>query len=171
MPEINLIEDAIKFREALESTVAEFDAETLSAIEVGFDCDEEGWIFIHGDRRPVHEADGDWTIEMDDENTLFMEHWVEARDARYEGESLSLKKMDGSSVELSPIDEAEEEHEEEDPLPAAIGEMIRTVLLQAKDDGVFKPLTEKAPLQLCVEDFSGTWEWPEQEELGTSNLA
>jgi hypothetical protein len=74
-------------------------------------------------------------------------------------------------VELSPIDDLEEEHDEEDPLPAAIGDMIRTVLLQAKGDGVFKPLAEKAPLQLCVEDFSGTWEWPEPEEMGTDNLA
>jgi len=35
MPEINLLQDAQIFRAALERKVAEFQADTLSAIEVG----------------------------------------------------------------------------------------------------------------------------------------
>ena len=171
MPEINLLQDAQTFRAALEQKVAELHSETLSAIEVGYDCDEEGWIYIHADRRPVHEADGDWTVEMDEDQVLSMEHWIDAQDARFEGEPVSLRKVDGSAVALSALDDDELERDEEDPMPAAIGEMIRSVLFQAKADGVFKPLTDKGPLQLAVEECNGAWAWPEEEEQGTANLA
>jgi hypothetical protein len=171
MPEINLLQDAQIFRAALERKVAEFQADTLSAIEVGYDCDDQGWIYIHADRRPVHEADGDWTIEMEEEEIVAMEHWIEAREARYEGEVLSVRKIDGTAVALSALDDDELEHEENDELPAAIGEMIRSVLFEAKADGLLKPLTEKGPVQLGVEEYNGAWSWPRQEEQGSANLA
>ncbi|MBU6303195.1 MAG: hypothetical protein KGS60_16730 [Verrucomicrobia bacterium] len=167
MPEINLLQDAKTFRAALEQRVAEFQSETLSAIEVGYDCDDRGWIYIHADRRAVHEADGDWTIEMDEDDVVPMEHWVTAREARYEGEPLSVKRVDGSAVALSALDDDEMEHEEADDLPAAIGEMIRSVLFEAQADGLFKPLTDRGPLSLGVEEYSGAWSWPREGEPET----
>ena len=174
MPIINLKQDALLFRKFLDEKVDELSAKTISAIEVGYDGDQGGWIFIHGDSRKEHERDGEWTAEVGEDNTLDMSHWIEAIEERFEGQSVSLTKIDDTTIELPPIDldaDEDEDDDSDDPLPAAIGEMIQKVLLGAKEDGLFKHLTSKREVQLDIEDFNGAWGWPTYEELGKINLA
>ena len=68
-------------------------------------------------------------------------------------------------------DDEGEEACEGDCFTTAVGEMIFDVLMRAKDDGVFAPLTAQGQVQLDIEDFYGGWGWPKYEELGVTNLA
>ena len=139
----------------------------MSALEFGYSCDQAGWIFIHADERDEHERDGEWTAAIDEDNYIDFEHWVEAVEARFEGESFTVMCVDGSSFVVSA--EGEEEADE-DPFVVAIGKMILSVLMQAKQDRVFTSLEKFGAVQLDIEDFNGGWGWPEYDELGKVNL-
>lgn len=174
MNTIDLREDSKTFRRQLERAVNELNKskEPLSALEFGYDCDQGGWIFIHADRREQHERDGEWTSHIDD-NKIDLPHWIEAIEANFEVEEIELIKIDGSRVILPSFDDEHEPDEDEEggPLNLAVGEMILHVVMAAKSDGLFKPLSTRGPLQLDIEDFNGGWAWPEYDDLGTTNLA
>lgn len=173
MQTVDLREDAKVFRRELEAAVENIvnsKPSCLSAIEIGYSCDQSGWIFIHADERPVHERDGEWTSYIEDDQCIQYEHWIEAIEASFEGEAFTVIKYDGSKFEVA-YDEDELVEESEDPFVKAVGEMILEVLMAAKVDGVFSRLEQFGPVQLDIEDFNGGWGWPEFDELGKTNLA
>jgi len=176
MRTIDLRKDAKVFRRELESSVKSLTTAkpaSLSALEIGYSCDQSGWIFIHADERPTHERDGQWTTSIDEDRCIDCGHWIEAIESSFEGEAFTVIKIDGTQLVVPALDEdAEEESEDgDDPFTVAIGEMILAVLLKAKSDGVFKPLKSYGDVQLDIEDFNGGWGWPEYDGLGKTNLA
>lgn len=78
MPKIKPNEDAVAIRRYLESRVKEIAAagEGLSAIEIGYEVNQAGWVFVNADRREQHERDGEWTSGLDDSELLELAHWV-----------------------------------------------------------------------------------------------
>ena len=77
MQTIDLREDAKVFRRELESNVKSIVAAkpaSLSALEIGYSCDQSGWIFIHADERPQHERDGQWTTKIDEDRCVDFGH-------------------------------------------------------------------------------------------------
>ena len=175
MQTIDLREDAKAFRRELESNVQSIVAAkpaSLSALEIGYSCDQSGWIFIHADERPQHERDGQWTTKIDEDRSIDFGHWIDAIESGLEGEAFTVIKIDGTSFVVPAFDEdAEEQDDADDPFTVAIGEMILAVLLDAKSDGVFTPLKPYGDVQLDIEDFNGGWGWPEYDDLGKTNLA
>lgn len=175
MQTIDLREDAKVFRRELESNVQSIVAAkpaSLSALEIGYSCDQSGWIFIHADERPQHERDGQWTTKIDEDRSIDFGHWIDAIESGFEGEAFTVIKIDGTSFVVPAFDEdAEEQDDADDPFTVAIGEMILAVLLDAKSDGVFTPLKPYGDVQLDIEDFNGGWGWPEYDDLGKTNLA
>jgi hypothetical protein len=176
MRTIDLRDDAKVFRRELESnvkTIAAAKPASLSALEIGYSCDQSGWIFIHADERPKHERDGQWTTSIDEDRCIDFGHWIEAIESSFEGESFTVIKIDGTQFVVPALDEDTEEESEDgdDPFTVAIGEMILDVLLKAKSDGVFKPFKSYGDVQLDIEDFNGGWGWPEYDDLGKTNLA
>ena len=176
MGKIDLRKDAKKFRRELNKTVKSLakSTEPISALEFGYDCDQGGWIFIHADRRPQHDRDGQWTVDLDDDNTIEMPHWIEAIDANFEGEEIQLTKFDGTKLVIPGFDSEDAPHDEEEdggPIVVAIGEMIHDVVMSAKTEGLFADLGKPGTIQLDIEDFNGGWGWPEYDDLGKTNLA
>ena len=179
MTTIDLKRDGETLRNSLKSLIDSLSSEvgsTLSAIEIGYDCDQGGWICIHPDRRPEHNRDGTWTNALDDdENVIKMPHWIEAIELGYEGEEVEVIRFDGSTFVIPPTEEdsdpEDEETENADALVPAIGDMIYAVLMAAKKDGMFVALSKFGAVQLDVEEFNGGWAWPEYDELGKTNLA
>jgi hypothetical protein len=176
MKTIDLREDAKVFRRELESTVKSIATDkpaSLSALEIGYSCDQSGWIFIHADERPQHERDGQWTAKIDEDRCIDFEHWIEAIESSFEGEAFTVIKINGTQFVVPALDvDAEEQDEDaDDPLVVAIGEMILDVLMNAKLVGVFTPLKAFGDVQLDIEDFKGGWGWPEYDNLGKTNLA
>ena len=173
MKTVDLREDAKVLRRELEAAIKSIVASkptSLSAIEIGYSCDQSGWIFIHPDERSTHERDGQWTTSIEDDKCINFDHWIEAVEASFEGEAFTVIKYDGSKFEVA-FDEDESEDQAEDPFVTAVGEMILGVLKAAKADGVFSSLTHFGPVQLDIEDFNGGWGWPEYDDLGKTNLA
>jgi hypothetical protein len=182
MRTIDLQKDGKRFREELEAKVASLAAnpnssQPISALEIGYDCNQGGWIFIHDDRRSPHERDGEWTLKIDDDNVIDYSYWAVAIEASFEGEDISVIKFDGSKFVIpatdldSEDDEIYDEETDVGSLPVAIGEMIHGVLMLAKADECFAELGEPGTIQLDIEDFNGEWGWPAYEELGVTNLA
>jgi hypothetical protein len=176
MQTIDLSEDAKAFRRGLESKVISIAAakpSSLSALEIGYSCDQFGWIFINADERPQHERDGEWTIKIDEDLCIDFGHWIEAIESTFEGKAFTVIKIDGTQFVVPASDEVVEGQSEDadDPFTVAIGEMILAVLMNAKLDGVFTPLKIFGDVQLDIEDFNGGWAWPEYDDLGKTNLA
>ena len=176
MQTIDLREDAKVHRRGLESNVKSIAAAkpaSLSALEIGYSCDQSGWIFIHADERPQHERDGQWTTRIDEDRCIDFEHWIEAIESSFDGEAFTVIKIDGTPFVVAALDEDAEEQDDDadDPFVVAIGEMILDVLVNAKSDGVFTPLNTFGAVQLDIEDFNGGWGWPVYDELGKTNLA
>jgi hypothetical protein len=175
MPTIDLRQDAVTFRRGLEVRIGEIVSENgapVCAVEVGYDCGQGGWVFVHADRRNRHQRDGKWTSDIRDDNVIPMPHWAEAVEARFEGEVVTVQRHDGSSFVVPAFDEdAEEDPDSEDPFAAAVGEMLLDVLTSAKADGVLRILGPAGTIQLDIEDFNGTWAWPEYDDLGKTNMA
>ncbi len=176
MQTIDLRKDAALFRRELESAVKAIAADkpaSLSALEIGYSCDQSGWIFIHADHRSQHDRDGEWTTKIDEDACIDFEHWIEAIDGRFDGDAFSVIRVDDSQFIVPALDEDAEEHNEDadDPFVTAVGEMILDVLMTAKADGVFAPLKNLGDVQLDIEDFNGGWGWPEYDDLGKTNLA
>ncbi len=175
MQTIDLREDAKVFLHELESKVQLIVAAkpaSLSALEIGYSCDQAGWIFIHADERSQHERDGQWTTRIDEDQYIDFGHWIEAIEAGFEGEAFNVIRIDGTQFVVPALDEDADEQnvDTDDPLTAAIGEMILAVLMDAKSDGVFKPFKSYGDVQLDIEDFNGGWGWPEYDDLGKTNL-
>jgi hypothetical protein len=176
MRTIDLRDDAQLFLRALASNVAAIaasDPASLSALEFGYSCDQSGWIFIHADERPEHERDGEWTTKIDEDKCIEFDHWIEAVESSFEGEPFAVIKIDGTQFVVPAFDEDAEVQDDngDDPFVVAIGQMILSVLLNAKDDDVFAPLKKFGSVQLDIEDFNGGWGWPEYDDLGKTNLA
>jgi hypothetical protein len=80
MPQIKPQEDAAAIRRYLDSRVREIAAsrDAVSAIEIGYEVSQAGWVYVHADCRAQHERDGEWTLGLNDNNVLELAHWVGA---------------------------------------------------------------------------------------------
>ncbi len=119
MTKIRFEEDAAAIRRYLDSRVHEFIAlaTPISAIEVGYEVSQAGWVYIHADRREQHQRDGEWTSSLDDEPLLEMSHWVEAdpeevgrflleiiQTARADGLFSTLKRSGSIQLDIEDFD-------------------------------------------------------------------
>jgi hypothetical protein len=135
----------------------------VSRIDIGFGLYQSGWACLVFDTRRNPEPDGDWTLHID-ETVLERPRWVTACDTVKKG-SLKVILLDGSSRELPAGAKGKRQ------LVAALGDMLRAVLLQARADGVFASLPKTARCELGVEEQEGTYGWPVYEERKQDNLA
>jgi hypothetical protein len=133
----------------------------VSRIDFGFGLyHESGWVCLVFDTRADPEPDGEWTMHIEG-NDLERPRWVKACEAVEEG-PLALVLPDGTQREL-PAGAM-------DQLVAAIGDMLRAVLLKARADGLFTVLPKTDRCELGVEEQEGSYGWPEYESRGVDNL-
>jgi hypothetical protein len=137
------------------------EAGPVTRIDVGFGLYQSGWVCLVFDTRPDAEPDGEWN-EYIEETVLERPSWAKACEA-VEAGALVLILPDGTRQELPA--------EATDQLVAALGGMLRGVLLKARADGVFARLPKTARCELGVEEQDGSYGWPAYEERGQDNLA
>lgn len=135
----------------------------ITAVEVGYEFDQRGWLFVYFDTRATHGRDGEWTRFLDDKHSRrgFLErpHWHAAFMTL---EPVTVVLTDGTEESLGEV-----------TAPAfaeILGEFVRDVVLRLKDEGIFDPLPKSDGCQLDIEDFNGRWVWPEFYDLGKLNL-
>jgi hypothetical protein len=132
----------------------------VSRIDVGFGLYQSGWVCLVFDTRRNPEPDGEWNEYIED-TVLERPKWAKACEA-VEAGPLTLVLPDGTRRELAAGDTG--------PLVAALGGMLRAVLLMARDDGVFSGLPKAPRCELGVEEQDGSYGWPAYESRGTDNL-
>jgi hypothetical protein len=176
--ELDLRKDAADFRAELVKKVRAYAARAakspkvpaVSAVEIGYEFAQLGWILVHFDTRPKHDRDGEWTV-FEEKDLLLRPKWyqvVEALDGfDEEGEqdlkgrvvlvTVAGKKIDGAKLS-------------EEDFSGALGAMLKHVLLECRGEGLFAQLPKSARCQLDIEEFNGTWAWPEYEKLGKVNV-
>ena len=133
----------------------------VSRIDVGFGVDYGGWVCLVFDTRRNPEPDGEWN-EYIEETVLERPKWGKADDAVADG-PLTVILPDGTRRELAAGDGG--------GLVTAIGDMLRAVLLQARDGAVFAALAKAPRCELGVEEQDGNYGWPAYESRRTDNLA
>lgn len=137
-------------------------SKTVRRIDVGYQCDQAGWVALIFDTRPKAEPDGRWTLHIREGNTLDRPGWLAAF------ESLE----DGPMVVVLP-DGAERKLRKGgfEKLTTILGDLLKGVLLKAKADGIIDGLPKARRCELAVEEQSGGYGWPIYEERGRENLA
>ena len=134
---------------------------TVARVDVGFGLDEPAWVCLVFDTRSDAEPDGEWNGHIQG-NDLERPQWAEAFDAACDGEALTLILPDGAR--LAPVEDGDE-------LVAAVGDMLKAVLLKARADGLFEALPRAPRCELGVEEQNGGYGWPVYDERGRENLA
>jgi hypothetical protein len=156
---IDLKNDGLIFRKELEKFLSSLLDKNISAIEIGYEASQSGWIFIHADSRTSHDRDGKWTNEIADDKLIKMTHWDQSSD---DAEEITITDYKGNTTTFLA-------DESDNDLEIAVGKMILNEMRKAKTDGLFAELSNKK-IQFDIEDFNGCWAWPEYEELGIKNL-
>jgi hypothetical protein len=94
-------------------------------------------------------------------------HWLEANEALRE-DDLAVVLPGGARVEIPAVGPWGLRYEQ---LATVLGQLLRTVVLQARADGMFAALPKAAQCELGVEHFNGAYGWPQYEARGEDNLA
>jgi hypothetical protein len=130
------------------------DADPISQITLGYEFSQGGWVALVFDTRPDGSPDGEWNSYIE-ENSLEFPHWEQAVDALFD---------DGEVIELTLPGGKKKKFGEDDELAEPIGEMLKDLLLQARQDKLFAklPLADKS--SMGVEHHDGAYGWPAYEK-------
>ena len=134
---------------------------SVKRIDVGYQCDQAGWVALIFDTRPDAEPDGEWNSHIEG-NTLDRPDWLAAFES-LEGAPLVVVLPDGKERKLRKGSF--------EKLTTIFGELLKEVLLKAKADGVLAGLQKAPGCELGVEEHDGAFGWPVYEERGQENLA
>jgi len=131
-------------------------------IDVGFQCEQDGWVVLIFDTRPDAQPDGEWNSFID-KNLFRRQHWQEALLALEDG-SVEVLLPDGKKRKITGETEFED-------FVALFGDLLKGVLLKARADGVFKSLPKAEECHMGVEEQEGRYGWPAFEDRGKDDLA
>lgn len=112
----------------------------IKLIEIGFQVDQVGLIKVFFDCRPNAKPDGSWTQKLDNEY-LERSHWPEL-------------------CELYGYDFIVQE----------LGKIIKSVLLEVREEGAFQALNKYSDCELGIEEINGNFGWPLYEKRGVENV-
>jgi len=135
------------------------DGGPVSFIEVGFEYDQAAWVVVVFDTRPDMEPDGEWNSHIEGQ-ALQRPTWLEAGEAIYE-RPVTLIQLDGSEQALEVGTE----------LAEPLGELLKSVLLRARSEGVFARLPKTRDCEIGVEHQNGVYSWPAYDDRKKENLA
>jgi hypothetical protein len=170
MTRLDLRKDSADILAFISERVRSFDPKTndgpgkgrrVTRIDVGYSCDQAGWVALIFDTRRAAEPDGEWNSHIEG-NLLERPEWLAAFEA-LGGESLLVVLPDGKERKLR--------RGSYEALTTILGDFLKSVLLKAREDGIFADLPKAARCELGVEEHDGGYGWPVYEERGQGNLA
>jgi hypothetical protein len=132
----------------------------VSRIDIGFGVYDDGWVCLVFDTRRAPEPDGEWN-EYIEETVLERPRWATACN-EVEDKPFRLILHDGTRKELAAG--------KTNQLVKAIGEMLRSALLKAREDGVFGSLPKTTRCEFGVEEQDGSYGWPKYALRGRDNM-
>ncbi len=156
---LNLYKDLEDVLDYIKTQVQKFlqEAETVDGvadrvyrIEGGYEYSQCGWVMIYFDTRPGASPDGQWTRFID-KHRIERIHWRKASSANMRG-PVSVVDHEGKEHLISEGSEID--------ISRAIGLMLKSALLRARDQGILLQLSLAPTCALGVEDFDGHFGWP-----------
>jgi ankyrin repeat protein len=166
---VDLVRHAKKVREYIANRVREQNKESPDApvkiIELGFDYSHGGFVALFFDTRPNAAPDGEWTVHIEG-SELDIPQWNTAAEAL--GDMPVHLILPGGEKRTVPADDKEFNDE---AFAALIGNMLKSVLLSARAEGVFAQLCKAVGCELAIEELEGHYAWPHYEDRGKENLA
>jgi hypothetical protein len=170
---IDLRKEAPDFRRMLERTVKRYASKhtdvqsaklypRVTRIDFTFslgDSESIPWVSLCLDTRRGSEPDGDWTHS--DFALLTRKEWLPAVQLVCNEKKVPVVLRNGKTRRCG-----------DQQLTQTIGEFLVSVLLSAREDGVFAGLPRAKRCELGVEDpTTGEFGWPSYEDRGKENLA
>ena len=137
------------------------EGKVVTRIDIGYQCDQAGWVALVFDTRPRAKPDGEWNAHIAG-NVLQRPKWLAAMEANGE-QPIRVVMPDGIERDLPP--------ESFDELTTILGELLRDVVLKARNDGMFESLPKARRCELGVEEHDGNYGWPVYAQRGRDNLA
>lgn len=144
-----------------ESNHGPGEGKKVRRVDVGYQCDQAGWVALVFDTRPDAEPDGQWNSYIEG-NTLDRPRWFEAMEANEE-QPVRVIMPDGSERELPP--------ESSDEITTILGDLLKGALLMARQDGVFSELPRDPECEMGVEEHDGGYGWPAYEDRAQARLS
>ncbi len=131
----------------------------VKLILIGFEYAQAGWVVTVFDTRSDATPDGEWTSDIDG-NALKMLHWRDIAENLIDN-PLKMLGLDGTRSNLPAGSE-----------PATLlGNMLKAVLVKARDKKLFSALPKSLSCRLAVEDFDGNYSWPLEDESESDSTA
>ncbi len=139
------------------------DGTSVARIDVVYQCDQAGWVALIFDTRPRAQPDGQCTLHVGEESNRF-----DRPDWRAAFEALEVGPL---VVVLPDGEERKLRKEAFETLTEILGELLKDLLLRARDEGLFGSLPKAPRCELGVEEHDGAYGWPAYEDRGRENLA
>ncbi|MDB5341076.1 MAG: hypothetical protein JWN70_6695 [Planctomycetaceae bacterium] len=128
------------------------DEDPIALITFGFQMDQSGWAALVFDTRRKAAFDGTWQSWIEP-NAVELRQWEQAfRGAHQKPGKVSITLQDGSQASLDAEDPTAD-------LANCFGNLLRDVLIAARDAGVLKGLPVTKDCQIGVEDHDGQFGW------------
>lgn len=169
---IDLARDAQTVREFLNRRVEKHAAQTSPAavgmVVVGFQFGDDGWVAVYFDTRAKPRPDGKWRNSIE-QHMLRLPEWSEAFE-RLGDDDEPLEFIDPAGVRTTAATTFDDL--DQDAVAARFGDMLKGVLLRARDEGLFRKLPKADGCGLRVEELEEDgYVWPDPDERGEDNLA
>lgn len=170
--------DAASLRSYLEERVSLFDRNSndapgspdddIALIQIGFEHEQSGYVAVVFDTRPGAVPDGEWTLHIESENNwIEFPRWGEM--TMHSCEQLESGRTEEAKITFITMIGSERlfdwHHGDSCDYAAIFGEMIKKVVLTARDDGVFRDLPLTDDCQICIEMINGLYAWPESNDV------
>jgi hypothetical protein len=124
-------------------------------------------VTIAFDTRKDAEPDGNWGEYIHIKgHTLNRPKWTKAYEFSKK-HTVTFVLLDGSERK---IDRGLDGFDTYDDFGDVIGEVLKSVLISARDDGLFDDLPKGDRCELGVEEAEGSYGWPYYEDRGKENL-
>ena len=131
------------------------DDDAITQITLGYQVFPSAWIAVVFDTRPRSKPDGEWNRYIND-NKVKISNWSKAIRRFFEkDEPIDLVTPSGRLKRLG---------DDDDPL-YPIGRMLRDVLKNARDEGLFNNLPLADGAIMGVEEHDGEYSWPSRARL------
>jgi hypothetical protein len=166
MLDVDLRQDFKELYSLVVQRVRAFDASSnrgpgegtrVTRIDFGYQCEQAGWAALVFDTRPEAEIDGHWTYWIGD-NSIDRTHWLEAFDS-LDRKPVVFWLTEGFTRKVPA-------HTGREEFVTYLGELLKEVLVKAREDGVFRSLPLAERCEVGVEHFDGGYGWSESVHRG-----
>lgn len=133
----------------------------VSQIDFGFEFGQGNELWLVFDTRPDAEPDGQWTLQLDKVKPLKRPKWPIWHELA-KGEQVFFIDIDGKEMNVMSNPDKK--------ICKIVGEAMKHALIEARDKGLFKPLSKTENCQMGVENMEGFYGWPKYKDRGKDNL-